>query len=109
MSAGPSTTSAACVHVVLPAPLRELAHLDGDVRLELSGSPTQRALLDALEVAYPVLGGTIRDRHSGRRRAFLRFFAAGEDRSLDDPDDPLPPAVVAGTEPFIVMTAIAGG
>ena len=79
------------------------------MRLDLGDDATQRSLLDALEATYPVLGGTIRDRSTGRRRPFVRFFACEEDRSHDDPDAPLPAAVTAGVEPFHVVGAMAGG
>ncbi len=103
------TRAGAPVRIVLPAALRELAGIGGEVAVALTGAPTQRGLLDALEATYPVLGGTIRDRNSARRRPFLRFFVGDEDRSLDDPDDPLPESVVSGREPFVVLGAIAGG
>jgi sulfur-carrier protein len=97
------------VRVVLPAHLRTLAKVDGEVALDLAGAVTQRAVLDALEERYPVLRGTIRDQASGKRRSFVRFFACEEDLSHEPPDAPLPPAVVAGTEPFMVIGAMAGG
>lgn len=97
------------IRVVLPSPLRRLAGVDGEVRLELTGEVTQRQVLDALEAAYPVLAGTIRDRATGRRRPFVRFFACGEDRSHDDPDTLLPREVASGGEPFLVVGAMAGG
>ena len=97
------------IRVVLPYHLRRLAGVEGEVRLELGGPPTQRGLLDALEAAHPVLSGTIRDRDTGRRRPFIRFFACEEDRSHDDPDEPLPHAVTSGAEPFLVVGAMAGG
>jgi hypothetical protein len=97
------------IRVVLPAHLRVLAHVDGEVRLALGGQPTQRAVLDALEARYPVLCGCIRDRASQRRRAFIRFFACEEDLSNASPDAPLPDAVVTGKEPFLVVGAMAGG
>lgn len=86
-----------------------MAAVDGEVRLELDGHPSQRNLLDALEAAYPVLAGTIRDRATGRRRPFIRFFACEEDHSHDDPDAALPAAVATGAEPFLVVGAMAGG
>lgn len=99
--------------MVLPAHLRTLAAVDGEVSLEVdcdqAGTITQRSVLDALESRYPALGGTVRDRATGKRRPFVRFFACGEDLSHDPPDGPLPEAVTAGTEPFIVLGAIAGG
>lgn len=95
--------------VVLPSPLRVLARIEGEVRLEVEGRPTQRALLDALESRHPALLGTIRDRATGRRRAYVRFYACGRDLSDAAPDDPLPVAVAEGVEPFLVLGAIAGG
>ena len=97
------------IRVVLPAHLRELARVSGEVRLEVAAPVTQRSLLDALEVAYPVLRGTIRDRLTRRRRPLLRFFACEEDLSNEAPDHPLPEAVTAGREPFLIVGAIAGG
>ena len=97
------------IRVVLPAHLRVLARVDGEVRLDVTGPVTQRSVLDALEASYPVLRGTIRGHDSGPRRAFIRFFACEQDLSLDAPDDPLPEAVATGAEPFMVIGAIAGG
>jgi molybdopterin synthase sulfur carrier subunit len=97
------------IRVVLPAHLRTLAHVDGEVRLDVAGPVTQRSVLDALEERYPVLRGTIRGHDSGPRRAFIRFFACEQDLSHDAPDDPLPDAVAAGTEPYLVVGAMAGG
>ena len=100
------------IRVILPPHLRTLARVDGEVTLELdkSGEPvTQRAVLDALETAYPVLQGTIRDRASHRRRALVRFFACERDLSHEPPDDPLPPEVSDGKEPYIVVGAMSGG
>jgi hypothetical protein len=97
------------IRVVLPAHLKTLAKVDGEVALDLSGAVTQRAVLDALEARYPVLRGTIRDQASGKRRSFVRFFACEEDLSHEKPDDPLPDAVAKGTEPFLVIGAMAGG
>ena len=97
------------VRVVLPFHLRNLAHVDGEVKLEVTGPITQRSVLDALEANYPMLRGTIRDHGTQQRRAFLRFFACEEDLSHEPPDSPLPEAVAKGTEPFIVIGAIAGG
>ena len=97
------------VRVVLPAHLRTLAKVDGEVALDLTGAVTQRAVLDALEERYPVLRGTIRDQASGKRRSFVRFFACEEDLSHEQPDDPLPEAVARGSEPFLVIGAMAGG
>jgi hypothetical protein len=97
------------IRVVLPVHLRTLARLDGEVRLEVRGRATQRAVLDALEERYPVLRGTIRDHATQRRRAFVRFFACQEDLSNEPPDAPLPEAVAKGSEPFRVIGAMAGG
>jgi sulfur-carrier protein len=97
------------IRVVLPAHLRTLARVDGEVRLDIEGEITQRAVLDALEERYPVLRGTIRDQGSGKRRSFVRFFACEEDLSHEQPDDPLPDLVAQGTEPFLVVGAMAGG
>lgn len=97
------------IRVVLPAHLRSLARIGGEVRLDVAGPVTQRRVLDALEAEYPVLRGTIRDRGTGLRRAFVRFYACEEDLSNDSPDDPLPDRVVAGDEPFLVVGAMAGG
>jgi molybdopterin converting factor small subunit len=97
------------IRVVLPAQLRTLAGVTGVVSVEVDGPPTQRALLDAIEASYPVLGGTIRDRTTLERRAFVRFFACGEDLSHEAKDAPLPEAVAAGREPFLIVGAIAGG
>jgi hypothetical protein len=97
------------IRVILPPHLRTLAHLGGDVELEVQGPVTQRSVLDALEARYPMLRGTIRDHVTLQRRAFLRFFACEEDLSHEPPDAPLPEAVVSGKEPFIVIGAIAGG
>ncbi len=101
--------SGATVRVTLPAHLRTLARLDGDVTLQVEGPVTQRAILDALEDRYPVLRGTIRDQETQRRRAFVRFFACAQDLSHESPDDPLPAAIAAGTEPFMIVGAMAGG
>jgi hypothetical protein len=97
------------IEVILPAPLRELARIEGTVVLNTAQPPTQRAVLDALESAYPTLRGTTRDHVSGRRRAYLRFFACGEDISDALPDDLLPDAVATGREPFMVVGAMSGG
>lgn len=97
------------IRVVLPAHLRTLAKVQGEVQLELSGAVTQRAILDALENRYPMLRGTIRDHVTCRRRPFLRFFACEEDLSHESPDAPLPDAVGSGAEPFLIIGAIAGG
>ena len=97
------------IRLVLPPHLRTLAHIDGEVTLDLDGVATQRSVLDALEAKYPVLRGTIRDHATHERRKFVRFFAQEEDLSHDAPDAPLPHAVVAGNEPFIIVGAMAGG
>lgn len=97
------------IRVVLPAHLRTLAHLSDEVQLDVAGEVTQRAILDALEARYPVLGGTIRDHTTKQRRPFVRFFACEEDLSHESPDAPLPDAVVTGAEPFMVVGAMAGG
>ena len=97
------------IRVVLPFHLRKLAHVDGEVELDVEGPVTQRSVLDALEARYPVLRGTIRDHVTQKRRAFVRFFACEQDLSHDPPDTPLPDAVAAGTESFVVLGAMAGG
>ena len=97
------------IRVVLPQPLSVLARIDREVTVEVQGPASQRAVLDALEAGYPVLRGTIRDYATQRRRAYLRFFACGEDLSHERPDAPLPDAVAAGREPFLVVGAMAGG
>jgi len=97
------------IRVVLPAHLRTLARVDGDVELQVEGPVTQRSMLDALEERYPMLHGTIRDHVTQQRRPFLRFFACGEDLSHEPPDAPLPDAVSSGAEPFFIIGAIAGG
>ena len=97
------------ITVVLPAHLRTLARVSGDVTLDLEGPVTQRSVLDALEGRYPMLRGTIRDHDTGKRRDFLRFFACQQDLSHESPDAPLPEAVASGAEPFMVIGAIAGG
>jgi sulfur-carrier protein len=97
------------IRVILPAHLRILARVEGEVRLEVEGAVTQRAVLDALEARYPALGGTLRDYATHQRRPFVRFFACQEDLSHESPDAPLPETVAAGTEPFLVVGAIAGG
>src|SRR5213078_1251032 len=99
----------AMIRVVLPAHLRSLARVDGEVKLDVEGKVTQRSVLDALEARYPMLRGTIRDHVTQQRRAFLRFFACEQDLSHESPDAPLPEAVASGKEPFIVIGAIAGG
>jgi len=97
------------IRVVLPAHLRTLARVSSEVQLEVAGPVTQRSVLDALETRYPMLQGTIRDHVTRERRAFVRFFACQEDLSHESPDTPLPDAVASGTEPFLVVGAIAGG
>jgi hypothetical protein len=97
------------IRVIIPPHLRTLAHVNGDVELEVAGLVTQRSVLDALEARYPMLRGAIRDHVTLQRRAFLRFFACEEDLSHESPDAPLPEAVASGKEPFIVIGAIAGG
>ena len=97
------------IRVVLPAHLRTLAHVDGEVKLQVDGPVTQRSVLDALEARYPMLCGTIRDHDGGRRRAFIRFFACELDLSHEQPDSPLPDAVATGAEPYLVVGAMAGG
>jgi sulfur-carrier protein len=97
------------IRVVLPAHLRTLARVDGAVELRVEGEVTQRAVLDALEARYPVLRGTIRGHDGGPRRAFVRFFACEQDLSHESPDAPLPAAVAAGAEPYLIVGAMAGG
>jgi sulfur-carrier protein len=97
------------IRVILPFHLRTLAHADAEITLEVEGPITQRSVLDAIEVRYPMLRGAIRDHDTKQRRAFLRFFACEEDLSHEPPDAPLPDAVASGKEPFIVIGAIAGG
>jgi molybdopterin synthase sulfur carrier subunit len=97
------------IRVVLPAHLRTLARVDGEVTLHVEGQATQRSVLDALEARYPMLRGTIRDQVTHQRRAFVRFFACEQDLSHELPDAPLPDAVAIGAEPFLVVGAMAGG
>ena len=97
------------IRVVLPAHLRTLARVDGEVNLDVAGPVTQRSVLDALEARYPMLRGTIRDQATQQRRAFLRFFACEEDLSNEPLDAPLPERVAAGAEPYLVVGAMAGG
>jgi molybdopterin synthase sulfur carrier subunit len=97
------------IRVVLPGHLRKLAQVDGEVKLDVEGRVTQRAVLDALEARYPMLCGTIRDHVTRKRRPFVRFFACEEDLSHEPPDAPLPDAVATGAEPFLVVGAMAGG
>ncbi|HLQ33847.1 MAG TPA: MoaD/ThiS family protein [Chloroflexota bacterium] len=97
------------IRVVLPAHLRTLAHINGEVQLQINGQVTQGTVLDALEASYPMLRGTMRDQLTRKRRAFVRFFACEQDVSHDPPDTPLPEAIAAGKEPFLIVGAIAGG
>jgi len=97
------------IRVALPQHLQTLARVGAEVEVDVAGAVTQRAVLDALESRYPVLRGTIRDQATFRRRAFVRFYACEEDLSHDAPDTPLPEAVVRGTEPFLIIGALAGG
>lgn len=97
------------IRVMLPYHLRTLAQVDTEISLEIDGPVTQRSVLNALESRFPMLAGTIRDHGSQQRRPFLRFFACGEDLSLESPDSPLPEAVVSGKEPYMIIGAIAGG
>ena len=97
------------IRVVLPAHLRSLARVEGEVKLEVEGQATQRSVLDALEARYPMLCGTMRDHVTQKRRPFVRFFACEEDLSHESPDTPLPDAVATGAEPFLVVGAMAGG
>lgn len=97
------------IRIVLPHHLRTLARVGDEVQIELNGSATIQSVLDALESKYPMLCGTIRDHGTGKRRPMVRFFVCGEDLSLESPETPLPEPIVEGTEPFIIMGAIAGG
>ncbi len=97
------------IRVILPPHLRGLARVGGEVELDVTGPATQRSVLDALEDRYPMLRGTIRDHITLQRRPFLRFFACGEDLSHEQPDAPLPDAVISGAEPLLILGAIAGG
>lgn len=97
------------IRVVLPPHLRTLAHVDGEVELELNGTVTQRSVLDAVEAKYPMLRGTIRDHVTQLRRPMVRFFGCGEDLSHESPDALLPELVARGAEPFLIIGAIAGG
>ena len=97
------------IRVVLPYHLRNLARVGGEVQLEVEGPATLRSVLDALETRYPILRGTIRDHGTMKRRPFVRFFACKEDLSLEPPETQLPEAIVNGTEPFLVVGAMAGG
>ncbi|HET9300664.1 MAG TPA: MoaD/ThiS family protein [Candidatus Polarisedimenticolaceae bacterium] len=102
-------TSSVAVRVALPAHLRTLAQVDGEVRVGVTGPVTQASVLDALEARYPMLRGAIRDHGSLKRRAFIRFFACSQDLSHEPPDAPLPDEVARGLEPFLVIGAVAGG
>ena len=97
------------IRVVLPPHLRNLAQVSGEVRVDVTGTVTQRVVLDAVEERYPMLRGTMRDRRTGQRRALVRFFACEEDLSNESPDEELPDRVVKGEEPFMVVGAMAGG
>jgi molybdopterin synthase sulfur carrier subunit len=97
------------IRVLLPQHLRTLAHVSGEVTVEVNGQATQRSVLDALENSYPMLRGTIRDHVTKERRPFVRFFACEEDWSHESPDAPLPKEVISGAEPFLIVGAIAGG
>ena len=97
------------IRIVLPAHLRTLAQVDGEVELAVEGQITQRSVLDALEARHPMLRGTLRDQVTKQRRPFVRFFACEEDLSHESPDAPLPEAVVNGTEPLLIVGAVAGG
>jgi molybdopterin synthase sulfur carrier subunit len=103
------SAAADVVRVTLPAHLRTLARVDGEVKLQVTGQVTQGSVLDALEARYPMLRGTIRDQRTRKRRAFIRFFACEQDLSHELPDAPLPEAVAAGTEPYLIVGAMAGG
>lgn len=97
------------IRVALPFHLRNLAKVGAEVQLDIQGPATQRSILDALEAQYPMLAGTIRDHTTQQRRPFLRFFACGQDFSLESPDSPLPDRIASGEEPFLVIGSISGG
>ena len=97
------------IRVILPPHLRTLSRVDGEIELELNGAVTQRSVLDSVEAKYPMLRGTIRDHVTQARRPMVRFFACGEDLSHESPDFPLPDAISTGSEPFLIIGAIAGG
>ena len=97
------------IRVVLPPHLRTLARVDGDVQLDVNATVAQRSILDELEVRYPMLRGTMRDHVTQLRRPLVRFFACGEDLSHESPDAPLPESIARGSEPFVIIGAIAGG
>ena len=109
MSTQKSPQPTSTIRVELPAHLRTLAKVKGEVSLEIEDPITQRTILDALEARYPALSGTIRDHNTQQRRPFLRFFACEQDLSHDSPDAPLPEAIASGAEPFLIIGAIAGG
>jgi hypothetical protein len=109
LASEPSAHRAHTIRVKLPEHLRKLARVHGEVALEVTGPVTQRSVLESLESRYPALRGTVRDHGTGKRRAFVRFFACERDLSHEPPDDPLPEAVVRGDEPFLVVGAMAGG
>lgn len=97
------------IRVELPSPLCALVHINGEVVIDVAGQATQRLVIDALEGRYPALRGTMRDQVTGKRRAYLRFYACGQDLSHESPDAPLPDAVAAGVEPYLIVGAIVGG
>jgi hypothetical protein len=97
------------IRVILPPHLKTLAQVDGEVQLDLSGPVTQRTVVDALELTFPALRGTIRDQVSQKRRPLVRFFACEQDLSHESPDDPLPDVVAKGKEPYLIIGAMAGG
>ncbi|MEK6783808.1 MAG: MoaD/ThiS family protein [Bacteroidota bacterium] len=97
------------IRVVLPYHLRNLAHINSEVQLDVSGDITIHAILTALEARYPMLAGTIRHHTTQQRRPFVRYYVCGEDLSLEPPDAPLPPQIISGEEPFVILGAIAGG
>ena len=109
MTGDADTARMALIRVALPAHLRTLARVSGEVELQVTGPVTQGSVLDALEASYPMLRGTIRDQRTGRRRAFIRFFACERDLSHGRPDVPLPGAVTSGAEPYLIVGAMAGG
>lgn len=103
-----AATASATIRVLLPGPLRALAHIDGEIPLEI-GAPSQRAVIDALETRFPMLKHTLRDATKDRRRPKIRFYACGKDLSHAGPDERLPEPVLAGTEPYLIVGAISGG
>jgi sulfur-carrier protein len=105
----PAVTDRAVIRVVLPAHLRRLAGISGEVAVCCDSQPTQKLVLDQLEACYPMLRGTIRDQLTGNRRAFMRFFGCGQDLSHEPPGAPLPAAIAAGSEPYLIVGAMAGG